>query len=101
VNAETVYDGGDAARPCRPSACWLGDAGAPHSTAAVSARSSIAPSHEQVSQAVDPDSGEHMLYSLDVAEGVLLTVAVRPDAPLRIVRSKTRQAADALIALSQ
>jgi len=70
---------------------------------AVSARSSwIAPSHEQVrfGQSIS-DSGEHMLYSLDVAEDVLLTVAVRPDAPLRIVRSKTRQAADALIALSQ
>lgn len=70
---------------------------------AVSARSSwIAPSHEQVrfGQSVS-DSGEHMLYSLDIAEGVLLTVAVRPESPLRLVRSKTRQAADALIALSQ
>jgi len=70
---------------------------------AVSARSSwIAWSHEQVrfGQSIS-DSGEHMLYSLDVAEDVLLTVAVRPDFPLRIVRSKTRQTADALIGLSQ
>jgi len=70
---------------------------------AVSARSSwIAGSHEQVrfGQSIS-DSGEHMLYSLDVAEGVLLTVAVRPDSPLRLVRARTRQAADALIALSQ
>jgi len=70
---------------------------------AVSARSSwIAGSHEQVrfGQSIS-DSGEHMLYSLDVAEGVLLTVAVRPDSPLRLVRARTRQAADAFIALSQ
>lgn len=46
------------------------------------------------------DSGEYLLYSLDVAEGVVLTVAVRPDSSLRIVRAQTRQTAAALIALS-
>lgn len=107
LNAETVLlTVGDAllahAGPLGPS----GSATLAHrilDSRAVSVRSSwIAPSHEQVrfGQSVS-DSGEHMLYSLDVAEGVLLTVAVRPESPLRLVRSKTRQAADALIALSQ
>lgn len=107
LNAETVLlTVGDAllahAGPLGPS----GSATLAHrilDSRAVSARSSwIAPSHEQVrfGQSIS-DSGEHMLYSLDVAEGVLLTAAVRPESPLRIVRSKTRQAADALIALSQ
>ncbi len=44
-------------------------------------------------------SGEHVLYSLDVAESVVLTVAVRPDASLRVVRAQARQTADALVAL--
>lgn len=107
LNAETVLlTVGDAllahAGPLGPS----GSATLAHrilDSRAVSARSSwIAPSHEQVrfGQSIS-DSGEHMLYSLDVAEGVLLTVAVRPESPLRLVRSKTRETADALIALSQ
>ncbi len=56
--------------------------------------------HEQVrfGQSIS-DSGEHLLYSLDVAEGVVLTVAVRPDSSLRIVRAQARQTAAALIAL--
>ncbi|HKZ85477.1 MAG TPA: response regulator [Anaerolineae bacterium] len=107
LNAETVLlTVGDAllahAGPLGPS----GSATLAHrilDSRAVSARSSwIAPTHEQVrfGQSIS-DSGEHMLYSLDVAEGVLLTVAVRPESPLRLVRSKTRQATDALIALSR
>jgi CheY-like chemotaxis protein len=60
----------------------------------------IVPSHEQLrfGQSIS-DSGEHLLYSVDVAQSVLLTVAVRPDASLRAVRAHTRQTADALVAL--
>ncbi len=60
----------------------------------------IAPSHEQVrfGQSVS-DSGEHLLYSVDVAQSVLLTVAVRPDASLSTVRAHTRHTANALVAL--
>ena len=45
------------------------------------------------------DTGEHLLYSLDVAEGVVLTVAVRPDSSLRAIRAQVRQTAEALLAL--
>ena len=47
------------------------------------------------------DSGEHLVYSLDVAEDIVLTVAVRPDASLRIIRAQARQVAAALIALGK
>jgi CheY-like chemotaxis protein len=46
------------------------------------------------------DSGEHLLYSLDVAEGIVLTVAVKPESSLRLIRTQARQTARALLALS-
>ncbi|HLF25165.1 MAG TPA: response regulator [Anaerolineae bacterium] len=45
------------------------------------------------------DSGEHVLYSVDVAEGIVLTVAVHPSLSLRLIRAQTRQAAEALVGL--
>ncbi|MGH2592639.1 MAG: response regulator [Anaerolineae bacterium] len=47
------------------------------------------------------DSGEHLLYSIDVAEGIVLTVAVLPDASLRIIRAQARQTAETLLALGK
>ncbi|HEY4688479.1 MAG TPA: response regulator [Anaerolineae bacterium] len=47
------------------------------------------------------NSGEHLLYSIDIAQGVVLTVAVRPDSSLRLIRAQTRKTADALLALGQ
>jgi CheY-like chemotaxis protein len=47
------------------------------------------------------DGGEHLVYSIDVAEGLVLTVAVRPDSSLRIVRAQCRQTADGLLALGR
>jgi CheY-like chemotaxis protein len=47
------------------------------------------------------ESGEHLLYSIDVADGVVLTLAVRPDSSLRLIRAQTRQTAQALLALGK
>lgn len=65
-------------------------------------RSWVKASHEQVrfGQSVS-DSGEHLLYCLDFAQDVVLTVAVRPDAALRVVRAETRKTAEALVALGR
>jgi CheY-like chemotaxis protein len=47
------------------------------------------------------ESGEHLLYSIDVADGVVLTLAVRPDSSLRLIRAQARQTAQALLTLGQ
>lgn len=68
---------------------------------AASAQSSrVAAGREQVrfGQSI-ADSGEHVLYSLAVAESIVLAVAVRPDASLRVVRAQARHTAEALVAL--
>lgn len=59
-------------------------------------------SHEQVrfSQSV-ADSGECLIYSLNFAEGIVLTVVVRPDSSLRVVREQARKTARELLALGQ
>lgn len=45
------------------------------------------------------EGGEHMFYSLAVAEGVILSLALRTDRPLGIIRHQAKQTARALRAL--
>jgi len=46
-------------------------------------------------------SGDVLLYSFDVAGGVMLTIAVRPESPLRVIRDAVRKTAETLTALGQ
>jgi len=106
LNAEAVLltDGNALAAQVGP----LGRSGAEtlarrilHSRSASAQSSWITAGNEQVrfGQSIS-DSGEHLLYSIDVAEGIVLTVAVLPDASLRIIRAQARQTAETLLALS-
>jgi predicted regulator of Ras-like GTPase activity (Roadblock/LC7/MglB family) len=42
------------------------------------------------------EGGEHMFYSLAVAEDIILSVALRTNVPLGMIRHRTKEAADAL-----
>jgi DNA-binding response OmpR family regulator len=42
------------------------------------------------------EGGEHMFYSLAVAEDIILSVALRANVPLGMIRHRTKEAADAL-----
>lgn len=42
------------------------------------------------------EGGEHMFYSLAVAEDIILSVALRASVPLGMIRHRTKEAADAL-----
>lgn len=42
------------------------------------------------------EGGEHMFYSLAVAEDIVLSVALRANVPLGMIRHRTKEAADAL-----
>ena len=45
------------------------------------------------------EGGEHMLYSLAIAEAIILSVALRANAPLGMVRHRTKATAEVLQAL--
>ncbi len=45
------------------------------------------------------EGGEHMFYSLTVAEDIILSVALRTNVPLGMIRHRTKEAADALRSL--
>jgi len=47
----------------------------------------------------DLDHSERLFYSRQFAEGLVLSVIVRPDASLRIIRAQVRQTAQTLLAL--
>jgi hypothetical protein len=42
------------------------------------------------------EGGDHMFYSLAVAEDIILSVALRANVPLGMIRHRTKEAADAL-----
>jgi DNA-binding response OmpR family regulator len=54
----------------------------------------------QFSQPI-PDGGEYLLYSILIAERLQLTIAARPDASLRTIRTHARQTAATLVTLGQ
>jgi len=62
----------------------------------------IEPGSEQVRFGQSASGGaENLLYSIDIAEGVILIVATHANASLRIVRAQVRHTAGALIALGR
>lgn len=57
--------------------------------------------HEQVRFGQLPGGGERLLYSIAIAEGLLLSIAVQPDAALRVIRAQARQTAETLMVLGK